>query len=115
MNRYCLLLLALPLAGCLSSKVRPTQEDSTFMLIQENGQSRISSTSSAVQTPITKQQKLGDTLLLTYKRKGLFYSRTRAWTRSVVPLNDQIRYVQCANRLFRVVKAGPGFALEPVR
>ncbi|RYU78942.1 hypothetical protein [Hymenobacter persicinus] len=98
----------------MSSKVGPTQEDSAFMLVQDNGQPRISSLSSAIQTQITKQEMVGDTLLVTYKR-GAFLGRTRSWTRSRVPLNEQTTTVQCANRRFRVVKTDQGFALEPLK
>ena len=117
MKKHCLLLLALPLAGCLSSKIGPNTEDATFMLVQENGQPYLSSTSSAISTPITSQQRAGDTLLLTYKKAALGSraSRLDAWEHSKVPLDNQTQYVRCANRLFRVVKAGPGFALEPLK
>jgi hypothetical protein len=115
MKKHC--LLALPLAGCLSSKVSPTTQDAAFMLVQENGQPVISSFSSAVNTRITGQEKSGDTLLVTYKKTALRSraSRLDAWEHSRVPLDDQTKYVRCANRLFRVVKAGPGFALEQVK
>jgi len=110
MRTHCLLLLGLPLAGCASTKVRPTTDDADFMLLQENGRVRISSTSSAVQTRIIQQNQVGDTLLVTY-RKGAFINRFAAQAHSIVQPGEQAKYVRCANRQFRVVKTGSGVAL----
>ncbi|MCB2378712.1 hypothetical protein LGH70_14010 [Hymenobacter sp. BT635] len=102
------------MAGCLTAKVGPTQEDAALMIVQENSQPKVSSYNSAIQTRIIRQEKAGDTLFITY-RKGALLSRAGAWAHNTVQLNEQTKYVRCANRLFSVVKTNPGFALEQLK
>ena len=98
MKMYVSGLCALALTSCLSSKVLPSTEDASFACFQNNGQIQLFSLNSAIQTKIIRQQQIGDTLFVTY-RKGAFLTPN-----SMVPVTAQISYLKCAGRLHKVAE-----------
>ncbi|MCB2406551.1 hypothetical protein [Hymenobacter lucidus] len=106
MKKFFLYPVVLLVSGCLSAKVAPDTPDPAFAYQQTNGQISLTSTSSAMQTKIIRQQQIGDTLFITY-RKGAFLKPS-----SIVPLTAQTHYLQCAGRRYKVAKTASGFQLD---
>ncbi|UOQ53917.1 hypothetical protein [Hymenobacter cellulosivorans] len=112
--RKSLPLLAVLLSGCLSSKVAPGTPDPAILVQLQDGQVVLSSLDSAPQTRITRQQQVGDTLFVTYKKVLPLYRRDVRPAQFTIALTEQIHYVKCANLLYRVEKMATGFRLEQI-
>ncbi|MBD2714994.1 hypothetical protein KBK19_08105 [Microvirga sp. STR05] len=106
---YSLLASAALFTGCLSTKVPPTESDSALLMLLNNRQLTVTSLSSAIQTNITRQEQKGDTLVLTYTI-GAFLRNPS----NTVAVAENIRYVRCANQVYRVAAAADGLRLEPL-
>lgn len=109
MRKYLLYLPLTMMFGCFSIKVMHSDNDDASIFQQnEHGEIWISSMSSAQQIKITKQEQVGDTLLITYRR-GAFLS-----SKNVIQLSDRVKYVKRANFLYAVRTKGGMFNLEKI-
>lgn len=93
--------------GCSSVKIMHTDNDNSLIFQQnEQGEIWLSSMNSAQQIKITKQEQVDDTLFITYKR-GAFLS-----SNNVLQLSDKVKYLKCANILYKVRTKGGKFSIE---
>ena len=91
------LLLGLFLCfGCTIMVTSTTNDISLLIQNDSKEQIRLSSLNSAQQINITKYQLKGDTLEIDYKR-GIFAS-----VNNVVPLNNDTKFLKCANVLYKI-------------
>ncbi len=83
--------------SCCAIKIKYTDVDSS-LLFQNNdkGQIWLSSLNSAQQINIIKHEEKGDTLYITYER-GAFTKPN-----NIMHLNENVKYLKCANKLYKV-------------
>lgn len=92
-----IIILGLLMFNCSAIKINYTDTDSSLLFQNDNkGKIWLSSLNSAHQINIIKHEEKGDTLYITYER-GTFTKPN-----NIVPLNDNIKYLRCANKLYKV-------------
>lgn len=92
-----IIILGLLMFSCSAIKINYTDTDSSLLFQNDNkGKIWLSSLNSAHQINIIKHEEKGDTLYITYER-GTFTKPN-----NIVPLNDNIKYLRCANKLYKV-------------
>ncbi len=92
-----IIILKLLMFSCGTIKIKYTDSDSSLLFHNNHkGKIWLSSLNSAQQINIIKYEKKGDTLYITYKR-GVFIKPN-----IIIPLNGNIKYLKCANKLYKV-------------
>ena len=92
-----IIILGLLMYSCCAINIKYTDADSSLLFRNDNKrQIWLSSLNSAQQINIFKHEEKGDTLYISYKR-GNFTKPN-----NIVPLHDNIKYLKCANKLYKV-------------
>lgn len=91
------LILGLLMFSCCAIKIQHTDADpSLFFQNNDKGEIWLSSLNSVQQINITSHKVKEDTLYVNYKR-GAFTKPN-----NIVPLNKNIKYLKCANKLYKI-------------
>lgn len=95
------------LIGCVT--INNTDYDNSLLFMNnDKGEIVLSTTNSAQQIKITKCLLKEDTLIVNYKRGALIRPK------NILPLNDKIRYLKCANKIYVVNYTDSKYNLKEV-